>query len=46
MKGSEQPIQAYTLSVMKMAPFVQANKNSDMSAAFKAIAEKFKKLGK
>ena len=46
MKGSEQPIQAYTLSVMKMAPFVQANKNSDMSTAFKAIAEKFKKLGK
>ena len=46
MKGSEQPIQAYTLSVMKMAPFVQANKNSDMPAAFKAIAEKFKKLGK
>jgi adenylate cyclase len=46
MKGSEQPVQAYALSVMKMAPFIQADKNSDMPAAFKAIAEKLKKLGK
>jgi class 3 adenylate cyclase len=46
IKGSEQPIQAYALSVMKTEPFIQADKNSDMQAAFKAIAEKLKKLGK
>jgi hypothetical protein len=31
---------------MKTVPFIQADKNSDMQAAFKAIAEKLKKLGK
>jgi class 3 adenylate cyclase/pSer/pThr/pTyr-binding forkhead associated (FHA) protein len=46
IKGSEQPIQAYTLSLMKTAPFVPPDKNSDMPAAFKAIAEKFKSLTK
>ena len=46
MKGSEQPIQAYALSFMKTSPFIQPDKNSDMPAAFKAIAEKLKTLGK
>jgi class 3 adenylate cyclase len=46
MKGSEQPIQAYALSFMKTAPFIPPDKNSDMPAAFKAIAEKLKSLGK
>jgi adenylate cyclase len=46
MKGSEKSIQAYALSFMKTAPFVPPDKNSDMPAAFKAIAEKLKTLGK
>ena len=46
IKGSEQPFQVYELSVMKTAPFVQTEKNSDMPAAFKAIAEKLKTLSK
>ena len=46
MKGSDKPVQAYALSLIKTAPFVQADKNSDMPAAFKAIAEKLKTLGK
>jgi class 3 adenylate cyclase len=46
MKGSEQPIQAYALSIMKTAPFMPADKTGDMPAAFKAIAEKLKTLGK
>jgi class 3 adenylate cyclase len=46
MRGSEQPIEAFALSFMKTAPFVQPDKNSDMQAAFKAIAEKLKTLGK
>jgi len=46
MKGSEQPIQAYALSFMKTSPFIPPDKNSDMPAAFKAIAEKLKTLGK
>jgi len=46
MKGSEQPVQAYALSLMKTAPFVPSDKNTDMPAAFKAIAEKLKALGK
>jgi class 3 adenylate cyclase len=46
IKGNEQPVQAYALSFMKTAPFVPPDKNSDMPAAFKAIAEKLKNLGK
>ena len=46
IKGSEQPIQAYALSFMKTSPFVPPDKNNDMPAAFKAIAEKFKSLTK
>ena len=46
MRGSEQPVEAFALSFIKTAPFVQADKNSDMQAAFKAIAEKLKTLGK
>jgi adenylate cyclase len=46
MKGSDQPVQAFALSLMKTAPFVPADKTNDMPAAFKAIAEKLKTLGK
>ncbi len=46
MKGSEQPIETFALSFIKTSPFVQADKNGDMQAAFKAIAEKLKTLGK
>ena len=45
MKGSDQPIQAYSLSFMKTAPFTPSDKNADMPSAFKAIAEKLKTLG-
>jgi class 3 adenylate cyclase/pSer/pThr/pTyr-binding forkhead associated (FHA) protein len=46
MRGSEQPIQVYEVSFVKTAPFVQTDKDGEMSAAFKAIAEKLKALGK
>jgi adenylate cyclase len=43
MRGSDQPIQVFEVSYAKTAPFVQGNdKDSMMSAAFKAIAEKLK----
>jgi class 3 adenylate cyclase len=43
MRGSDQPIQVFEVSYAKTAPFVQSNdKDSMMSAAFKAIAEKLK----
>jgi class 3 adenylate cyclase len=38
--GSEQPLQVYEVSLAKISPFVQME--NDMSAAFKAIAEKLK----
>jgi class 3 adenylate cyclase len=40
MIGSEQPIQVYEVSMAKTSPFVQ--EDSEMMAAFKAIAEKLK----
>ncbi len=49
MRGSEQPIQVFEVSWVKTAPFVQKEpekekeKDSEMSAAFKAVAEKLKK---
>jgi class 3 adenylate cyclase len=43
MMGSEQPIQVYEVSLAKISPFVQME--NDMSAAFKAIAEKLKARG-
>jgi len=46
MRGSDQPIQVYEVSYVKTAPFVQSDKDGEMSAAFKAIAEKLKALGK
>jgi class 3 adenylate cyclase/pSer/pThr/pTyr-binding forkhead associated (FHA) protein len=50
MRGSEQPIQVYEVSFVKTVPFVQTEKekekDSDMSAAFKGIAEKLKALEK
>jgi adenylate cyclase len=46
MRGSEQPIQVYEVSYVKTAPFVQTDKDSEMSAAFKAIAERLKARGK
>jgi class 3 adenylate cyclase len=45
MRGSEQPIQVFEVSVIKTAPFVQNEKDSEMSAAFKAIAEKLRARG-
>jgi len=46
MRGSDQPVQVYEVSFVKTAPFVQTDKDGEMSAAFKAIAEKLKALGK
>lgn len=46
IKGSKLPVQAYELSFIKTAPFVPPDKNSEMPAAFKAIAAKLKDLGK
>ncbi len=50
MRGSDQPIQVYEVSFVKTAPFVQKGKDKDkdgeMSAAFKSIAEKLRALGK
>jgi class 3 adenylate cyclase len=43
MKGSEQPIQVFEVSLAKTSPFVQIE--NDMSAAFKAVAEKLKARG-
>jgi adenylate cyclase len=40
MIGSEQPIQVFEVSLAKISPFVKME--DDMSAAFKAIAEKLK----
>ena len=44
MKGSEQPIQVFEVSLAKTSPFVQIE--NDMSAAFKAVAEKLRARGK
>ncbi len=46
MRGSDQPVQVYEVSFVKTAPFIQTDKDSEMSAAFKAIAQKLKTLGK
>jgi adenylate cyclase len=46
MRGSEQPIQVYEVSFVKTAPFVQTDKDGEMSAAFKAITERMKSLRK
>jgi len=43
MMGCEQPIQIYEVSLAKISPFVQME--NDMSAAFKAVAEKLKARG-
>jgi len=43
MISSEQPIQVFEISLAKMSPFIQIE--NEMSAAFKAIAEKFKARG-
>ena len=42
MRGSDQPVQVFEVSFVKTAPFVEPDKDSKMSAAFKAIAEKLK----
>ncbi len=44
--GLAQDIQAYALSSGKTAPFVESEKDAEMSAAFRAIAEKLKSFGK
>ncbi len=46
MRGSEQPILVYELSFVKTAPFVQTDKDGEMSAAFKAITQRMKSLRK
>ena len=46
MRGSDQPVQVFEVSFVKTAPFIQTDKDGEMSAAFKAIAEKLKALGK
>jgi class 3 adenylate cyclase len=43
MTGFDQPIQVYEVSLARISPFVQIE--NDMSAAFKAIAEKLKARG-
>jgi class 3 adenylate cyclase len=40
MKGSDQPIPVYEVSMTKISPFVQIE--TDMAAAFKALSEKLK----
>jgi class 3 adenylate cyclase/pSer/pThr/pTyr-binding forkhead associated (FHA) protein len=46
MRGNDQPIQVFEVSTAKTAPFVPADKDSDMSAAFKAVVDKLKaKMG-
>jgi class 3 adenylate cyclase/pSer/pThr/pTyr-binding forkhead associated (FHA) protein len=43
MRGSEQPVQVYEVSVQKTAPFIQQNeKDVEMAAAFKNIVERLK----
>jgi len=52
MRGSEQPVQVFEVSLARTAPFVQADDDSqkendkEMSAAFKSVAERLKALGK
>lgn len=46
MSWSEQPIQLHELSFKRTAPFVSSEVYNDMPAAFKAIAEKLRNLGK
>jgi adenylate cyclase len=46
MRGSDQPIQVYEVTFVKTAPFVQTDKDAEMSAAFKTAAEKLKSLEK
>ena len=46
MRESEQPIQVYEVSFVKTAPFVHADKDSEMSAAFRAITERMRSLRK
>jgi hypothetical protein len=46
MRGNDQPIQVFEVSTAKTAPFIPADKDSEMSAAFKAVVEKLKaKMG-
>lgn len=42
MRGSETPVQVFEVSFARTAPFIQRDKDSEMAAAFKAIAEKLK----
>jgi class 3 adenylate cyclase/pSer/pThr/pTyr-binding forkhead associated (FHA) protein len=46
MNWSKQPVEVYELSFVKTAPFVSSEGYNDMPAAFKAIAEKLRNLGK
>ena len=46
MRGSDKPVQVFEVSFVKTAPFVQTEKDGEMSAVFKAIAQKMKSLGK
>jgi class 3 adenylate cyclase len=48
MRGSDQPVEVFEISLAKTSPFIQSeevnrDKDSEMSAAFKAIAEKLRK---
>jgi class 3 adenylate cyclase len=42
MRGSDQPVQVYEVTFTKTSPFIQKEKDSAMSAAFKDIAKKMK----
>lgn len=46
MRGSEQPVQVYEVSFVKTAPFAHTDKDGELSAAFKAINQRMKSLGK
>jgi class 3 adenylate cyclase/pSer/pThr/pTyr-binding forkhead associated (FHA) protein len=46
MRGSDQPVQVYEVSFVKTAPFVKSDRDDEMSAAFKTVAEKLKAQGK
>jgi len=46
VRGCEGPIQVYEVLPVKTSPFVKNDKDSTMTAAFKAVAERLKSRGK
>jgi hypothetical protein len=46
MRGNPAPIQVYEVAIIKTAPFVPTDKDSEMSAAFKSVVDRLKALRK